>query len=315
MTIKQLHYFIAVAETKSFTHAARNYFIAQTAMSQQISALEKELGFRLFHRTNRVVELTEAGALLFARVRPLVLELEDALQSAAAEAGVENHVFRVGLSDQAVNRFLAPALQAFARIQPRVTPLLIADNHLLLLESLAEGGLDVMFLGRRYYTPRAMLSATELFDYQVLEHVLAVPADHPLASRNDVEWSDLEGLHLIAYSPLREDQRGASLTALLTEHGVTANRLCSTRTVETALLYVEAGLGCCLLPAFAGDQSSPEVRMLPVKSDLRDTMLLLHHREAENPITGEFVSVCRQTLHGPSQKRPPESYGAAAPEK
>ena len=65
MTIKQIHYFIAVAETKSFTNAARNYFIAQTAMSQQISALEKELGFLLFHRSNRSVELTQAGQVLY----------------------------------------------------------------------------------------------------------------------------------------------------------------------------------------------------------------------------------------------------------
>ena len=68
MTIKQIHYFIAVAETKSFTNAARNYFIAQTAMSQQISALEKELGFLLFHRSNRSVELTQAGQTLYEQL-------------------------------------------------------------------------------------------------------------------------------------------------------------------------------------------------------------------------------------------------------
>lgn len=301
MTIKQLHYFIAVAEAKSFTHAARNYFIAQTAMSQQISALEKELGFRLFHRTNRSVELTEAGAALFSRVRPLALGLEDALQAAAAEAGMENQVFRIGISDQAVNRFLAPALRAFSQEQPRVTPLLIADNPLMLQEALAEGGLDVLLLGKREYVHRAMLTVAELFSYQVLEYVLAVPPESPLAEQEAVDWRDLMGLRLIAYSPLRENQQGQQLRALLADHGVTAEILCSTRAVESALLYVEAGIGCCLLPVFAGEQASPGVRMLPVKSSLRDTMLLLHHKDAENPLAGEFLAVCRQTLHGPEE--------------
>ncbi len=304
MTIKQLHYFIAVAEARSFTHAARNYFIAQTAMSQQISAMEKELGFRLFHRTNRSVELTEAGAVLFRQVRPLALALEEALRQAAAVAGVENQMFRIGLSDQAVNRFLAPALGEFSRLQPNVTPLLIADNPLVLQERVAEGGMDVLLVGRREYTPRAMLTAAELFSYQVLEYVLAVPSSSPLAEERYLTWAQLQGLRLIAYSPLRENQQGQQLSALLQAHQVEAEIFCSTRAVETALLYVEAGLGCCLLPAFAGEQHNLDIRMVPMDTKLVDTMLLIHHKEAENPLVGEFLSVCRQSLAGPRWPRP-----------
>ncbi len=298
MTIKQLHYFIAVAETRSFTHAARNYFIAQTAMSQQISALEKELGFRLFHRTNRTVELTDPGRVLFERVRPLVLDLENALHDASAEAGVEKQVFRIGLSDQAVNRFATGAVGAFARQEPHVMPLLIADNHLMLLESLSEDSIDVVLLGQRFYTPRAMLAATQLFTYQVLEYVLAVPAADPLAKKPQLAWADLQGLPLIAYSPLRENQQGLQLQELLSSHGVTAEILCSTRSVDTALIYVEAGLGYCLLPAYTADHTNDGIHMVSLASDLRDTMLLVHHRGAENPLVGEFLTICRREMHG-----------------
>lgn len=298
MTIKQLHYFIAVAETKSFTHAARNYFIAQTAMSQQISALEKELGFRLFHRTNRTVELTEAGQVLFDRVRPLALELEKALHDASATAGVEKQVFRIGLSDQAVNRFATGAVGAFARQEPHVTPLLIADNHLMLLETLIEDGIDVVLLGQRSYKPRAMLIANPLFTYQVLEYVLAMPASAPLAQSQHLQWSDLQDLPLIAYSPLRENQQGMELREQLRGHGVTANILCSTRAVETALIYVEAGMGYCLLPAYAADHANDGIRMVPLVSELRDTMLLIHRKDAANPLVGEFLAICRREMHG-----------------
>ena len=174
MTIKQIHYFIAVAETKSFTNAARNYFIAQTAMSQQISALEKELGFLLFHRSNRSVELTQAGQVLYDQLRPLVLNLERAVESASAIAGVQSTIFRIGLFDQAVNRFLVPALHEFSEAESNATPLLISDNHIMLLESLSNRTIDAVLLGKRYYQSRASLEATELFSYQVLDYVLAV---------------------------------------------------------------------------------------------------------------------------------------------
>lgn len=298
MTIKQLHYFIAVAEAKSFTNAARNYFIAQTAMSQQIMALEKELGFRLFRRTNRSVELTEAGAVLLERVKPLVLRLEDAVQSAAAEAGVEKHIFRIGINDQAVNHFFPPALRAFSQQHPRMMPMLISDNPLVLQETLADGSLDVALLGKQFYRPRAMLTAVELFTYHIMDYVLAVPAQFDLATRKSVDWEDLSGLPLIAYNPLREEQHGAELSALLLRHGVTAEIRGSTRSVNTALLYVEAGLGCCLLPAFAAELPNQSAVILPMASTSQDTMLLIHHKDAENPLIGEFLSVCRRTLHG-----------------
>ena len=298
LTIKQIHYFIAVAETKSFTNAARNYFIAQTAMSQQISALEKELGFLLFHRSNRSVELTQAGQALYEKVRPLVLDLERAVESASSVAGVQSTIFRIGLFDQAINRFLAPALKEFSQSEPEVTPLLISDNQIMLLESLQGRTIDAMLLGKRYYQRRASLEAVELFSYQVLDYILAVPAAHPLAQQQHIHWEDLQGLTLIAYSPFKEDQQAASLQATLRDHKVDAHILLSTRDVPTALLYVEAEMGCCLLPARAAVHKNQQVAMLSIEEDLRDTMLLLSHRDNDSHLLSRFTAICRKTLEG-----------------
>lgn len=298
MTIKQLHYFISVAETKSFTHAARNYFIAQTAMSQQISALEKELGFLLFHRNNRMVQLTAAGEILYQQIRPLILELEAAVEKAASTAGVQDEVFRIGIFDQAINRFFAPALSEFAKQEPRVKPMLISDNHHLLLESLANRSIDVVLLGKQYYTPRTALVATELFQYQVLNYVLALPSKHPLTQKETIQWEDINGLTLIAYSPLKEDQQGASLKALLAEHGIDATIRLSTRDVPSALLYVESGLGCCLLPPRVAELENMQVHMIPVNEQRTDTMLLLTHKNSESHLIAPFTAICKRTLHG-----------------
>lgn len=298
MTIKQLHYFIAVAETKSFTHAARNYFIAQTAMSQQISALEKELGFLLFHRTNRVVELTKAGTILYEKVRPLVLELENALEDASTAAGVRDQYFRIGIYDGAINRFLAPALKEFSRQEPDSKPLLISDNYLRLLDSMANRKIDAMLLGQQYYKPRAMLTATELFSYKVLQYVLAVPAESPLAQQERIQWQDLQSQPLIAYSPFREDQQGLSLAATLKQHQVTAPLVLSTRSIASALLYVEAGMGCCLLPPRAAERENLQVKIIPMEEEHQDTMLLITHKDSESSLISRFSAICRRTMKG-----------------
>lgn len=298
MTIKQIHYFIAVAETKSFTNAARNYFIAQTAMSQQISALEKELGFLLFHRSNRSVELTQAGQTLYEQVRPLVLDLERAVEHASSVAGVQSSIFRIGLFDQAINRFLVPALKEFVRAEPDVQPTLISDNHMMLLEALQGRTIDTMLLGKRYYQHRAAIVSTELFSYQVLDYILAVPASHPLAGQARIQWEDLQGLTLIAYSPFKEDQQAASLHAALQSHGIQATVLLSTRDVPSALLYVEAEMGCCLLPARAAVHKNQQVAMLPIDEGQRDTMLLLSHRDNDSHLLSRFTTICRKTLVG-----------------
>jgi DNA-binding transcriptional LysR family regulator len=299
MTIKQLHYFIAVAETKSFTHAARNYYIAQTAMSQQISALEKELGFLLFRRTNRMVELTEAGKLLYEQVRPLVLALEHAVEQASTVAGIQEQVFRIGIYDQAINRFLAPALREFSKAEPEVVPMLVPDNQQLLLEGLTAQRLDVLVLGSRYYKPRVSVQATELFSYRVLNYVLAVPEHHILAQREAVGWEDLSGLTLIAYNPFREDQQSHALQATLQEHHVAATILLSVRDIASALLDGEAGMGCCLLPPQAADQQNLQVKLLPVEEGCRDTMLLLSHKDTDNHLVARFTAICKKSLHGP----------------
>lgn len=299
MTIKQLHYFIAVAETKSFTHAARNYYIAQTAMSQQISSLEKELGFLLFHRTNRMVELTDAGRVLYEEIRPLALALENALHNAAIAAGIEEQVFRIGIFDQADNRFLTPALKEFSRMEPDVIPMLLSDNQNMLLEALACRNIDAVLLDKRHYTPRSTFTVTELYDHPCREHVLAVSMSHPLSRRSELSWEALQGLSLIAYSPLKEDQEGMSLKVLLEEHNVTATVRFSVRDIATALLYVEAGMGCCLLPAYAMDRKNHQIKMLPLQNASRDTMLLLSHKDNDSHLLARFAAICKHSLKNP----------------
>src|SRR3954447_21126043 len=97
MELRHLRYFVAVAETSNFTRAAELSFVAQSALSQQVAALEKELGNQLFHRTSRAVTLTEAGEVLLPLARRILADVELAKMEMDALAGVQRGKLRLGL--------------------------------------------------------------------------------------------------------------------------------------------------------------------------------------------------------------------------
>ena len=81
MNLNKLQYFLSVAECLNFTEAARRHYISQTAMSQQILALEQELGVTLFHRSRRQVTLTPAGTALVAEAQKLLAQYDSLLET------------------------------------------------------------------------------------------------------------------------------------------------------------------------------------------------------------------------------------------
>lgn len=118
MELRQLTYALAVADTGSFTAAARRCHISQSALSTQIAQLEGELGVRLFHRTTRQVSLTEAGELFMATAGRMV-ELADELRAKMSAYTAESlSTLRVGSTQTATRVLDVPA--ALGRLRGRI---------------------------------------------------------------------------------------------------------------------------------------------------------------------------------------------------
>ena len=190
MELRQLEYFAAVADEGGFGRAAERLHIVQSAVSQQIGRLERELGLRLFDRTTRRVRLTAAGGRLLAEARG-VLAVADRLQRVAADvaAGAEG-VVRLGtvrFPDDRLYRLLDDLARRAPKLQVRPQRLRVADR----LAALRTGDLDAAFVRGPAAAPG--LDAVAVWTDPLL---VALPAAHPLAREPRLWLEQLAGLPL-----------------------------------------------------------------------------------------------------------------------
>ncbi|WP_025732657.1 LysR family transcriptional regulator [Carnimonas nigrificans] len=197
MDIRQLRYFLAVAETLHFTRAAEHLGIAQPPLSQQIRKLEGEIGAPLFHRFSRGVELTEAGKRLQIDAQHVMDAAEQALTNAQRAArGISGRV-RLGFASSAVfHASIATTLRAFRARYPQVELAPHESDSPSLIEAVRESRLDAAFV--RLPPEDAGLDFT-LVAEEALRLVL--PEGHAQAAKKAVDPADLRDDPLITAPP------------------------------------------------------------------------------------------------------------------
>ena len=238
MELRQLRYLDAVARRRSFTKAALDLHVAQSALSQQISRLERELGVELLRRTTRRVEVTEAGELALARARRALAEADGLREDLDALQGLVRGTLRLGGVPPVGPVHPAALIAEFTRAHPGVAITVHEDVAFALLGALRDGDLDLVM---------ALVDADALDGLEgerLLDAELVVIAslDHPLARAKRVRVERLAGEALVtpgAGSALRD----ALLTLVPDAHVVAeANDL------ETVREFIARGLGVTLMP-------------------------------------------------------------------
>ncbi|MBB2893285.1 LysR family transcriptional regulator [Flexivirga oryzae] len=207
MELRQLEYFVAVAEELHFGRAAANLAIGQPAVSQQVARLERELGVQLFDRSARRVRLTAAGARLLPEARA-VLAAADRVRN-VARSGVErpSQTLRLGSSAGMGSR-LTGVLGALSDLLPATTTKLVRAPARARLARVASGQLDAAFV--RGVTSAGGVELIEVWQDRLLA---VLPASYPIGEDATVRLADLAAL------PLRivPRQRNAPLFDLVME--------------------------------------------------------------------------------------------------
>lgn len=246
--LRHLEYFVAVAAERSFTRAATRLHVVQSAVSAAISALERALGATLFERSAQRVVLTDAGEALLPQARA-TLDAAQAARDAVHEVGKElRGTVVVGCLTGVGGIDFAGLLGRFHKDHPRVRLLLRAatwNGSAGLARSLADGEIDVAFLGVSG-RPFPHLNTRQLLR---IPQVVVVPADHPLAARDEVTLAEVAGEPFIDY-PLGYANRAANDRAFVAA-GLERTIAMEATDVGMAADFAAHGLGVTILPVRA----------------------------------------------------------------
>lgn len=241
MDVRQLRYFVVLAEELHFGRAADKLHIAQPALSQQIKSLESELGLRLVERTSRGVVLTDAGERLLAEARSVVGRFDEAVETMRRVKHGAVGALRVGVFPGPLRNVLPAALVELRRRLPDFdveTRFVATDEQ---LRALLEARLDLALLpalGRLDVSPPL---ATRVISNEPLG--IALPGAYPIAVEDAVDPDALARLPLVFMSRDSAPNVYDTVLAALRTAGVEPRSLLESSTPESSLAIVGAGLG------------------------------------------------------------------------
>jgi DNA-binding transcriptional LysR family regulator len=244
--LRQLEYFVTVAEEQSFTRAATRLFVVQSAVSAAVKALERDLGVPLLERNSKRVQLTDAGAALLPRARFALDAARDARDAVAEVQGGLTGTLRIGTLTSIRIVDLPSILGEFHRRHPGVLLRTTAapSGSMGLIEALTDHRLDLAFVS----LPGSKPSGVRLIELTSSVLDLVVPEDHPFANRSEVAITELAGLDFID-SPVGYGNRSVTDRAFHT--GRVPRRVTIEITdIGTGAAHVRHGLGVALLPRF-----------------------------------------------------------------
>nr|WP_276614321.1 LysR family transcriptional regulator [Pseudomonas sp. TMW22090] len=292
-----MRYFVEIAECGSFSAAAERLFIAQSALSRQMKAMETRLQTPLFERTARQPRLTAAGHAFLPRARSLLNELSKASEMATQVGNGHlgtlrlSHSSTVPMSGRLL-RGVGDYLDSHAGVSMDIVKLSSEEQ----LEALAEGQLDVGLLRLPVLRQRDGVQVIPLYSERLL---LAVPPNHPLAVDNFARGVDLARLKDEAFISIPHPQRGglSYLSAeLCMRQGFfpKAARVVSRKT--TQLQLIQAGFGIALLPESMQDIAPPDIHFLQLTDPDCQSTVALACRQRPAPLVQRFLQHFNGTL-------------------
>ncbi|MCZ4350996.1 LysR substrate-binding domain-containing protein [Roseovarius aestuarii] len=259
MNLRQLKYFIALAEELHFGRAAAILNIAQPPLSQQIKALEADLDVSLFDRSTRPIALTPAGLALLREGREIVSQVARAEAIARREGSKDAGRLVIGVTGTAALEFAAPVLKALSRRRPNVQVSLREMSSPAQLEALEKGDIHIGFVRPPVLDERMSIRLVHSEQFYV-----ALPHDHPKAREKEVRLAELSGTPLVIFE--RDEAPGFRdlMLHVCRTAGYTPTTIQDAPQMVTMLCLVAAGLGCAMVPASARRLAINDVSFRPL---------------------------------------------------
>ena len=288
MEIKQLQYVLATAERLSFTEAAQACFVVQSAISQQIAALERELGVQLFERNKRSLALTPEGEAFLREAKGILNQIAYSKAVVQSVSKGYQRILKIGCYGDLMREELPRILAGFREENPQVKLFVSHMGYHTLLDALQNQDIDAMLT---LYLPEFRLY--DWLDVQTVreDHVmLMLPASHHLASRQTVSVSELREERIILLSGIDKKERLGEWAETSGSPSV-YHYADSQNSIET-LVAAGYGVSPCVESAC---RPHPGIVYVPIAEDMRESICLIWRRNQKNALLERLLPLFMMT--------------------
>lgn len=279
MDLRQLRYFVAVAEERSFTRAADRLHMAQPPLSRQIQQLEAQIGSELINRTAKPIRMTPVGMLVYEQAVQILRRAAELNEMVARARSAERRRFAIGFVASTIYARLPQLIRELRATAPHLDVSLQEMVSLEQIAALKDGRIDVGFGRIRFEDPsvrRIVLREERL--------VVAVPAAHPLADgEGPLPLAQVAEFPLILYPREPRPSYADQVLTLFADHGLTPAVAHEARELQIAIGMVAAEEGVCVVPESVQKSRVDDVR----------------YRELDERAVSPIIMSCRVNDHSP----------------
>lgn len=281
MSIQRLPIFLSAAEHLNFTKAAEEHHISQTAVSQQIKQLEKELGFQLFIRGKRGVTLTPAGMEYYRQCKKIMAQYQTAVSKGQRVAGGHGSSLSIGYAGAYELWNATRLIRQYYTAHPNSQIDLKFASNQALLSDLSAGRIDIAVICEFGVELSDWLAAKELSNDPC---VLMISAAHPLASKKMLDRQDLVDLP-IALNRAQDNQTTASQILQMYSHlGMSGNKRYYIDDFYSLAMLVSSGLAVSVVPDSMQQMGPDGLAFIPIKGfHSTARTMVVYQKENQSP--------------------------------
>jgi DNA-binding transcriptional LysR family regulator len=287
MDLRQLRYFMAVAEELSFTKAATRLHLSQPPISRAIKQLEEDVGVALLERSKQYVRLTAAGAHFYEEARVVVAAAANAISSTKRVAEGRAGKLTIGIGGTAayvLPELLSTFRQRFPDVQLILSPLNLAYHQ----TALSEGKIDVGLVVLPIDNP-----ALQVRLFCRMRLLVAMPAEHKLVSKRVVSLTELSEEPFVLVPLARGRGFGRLIMACCRRAGFVPHIVQEAEPMEVVVGMVGAGAGIAVVPQAMQSAGLPKVVFRPLKEKYAEARIALAWRkERPSPTVAALLSCC-----------------------
>lgn len=291
MDIAGLEYFVKAAELKNFTKAAKQCSITQTAMSQHIRNMEENLGFRLFDRNTRQVQLTPAGKAFYKEAKQLLEQYERAVNKGKRIADGKNGELVLALPGYIEGRLLMPRIRSFHRAYPDISLRLRICSALDMPTMLKKQECDVAVFWP-YDFDREDADAAFIGEFRL--ELMCSPIC-PLGKKEQVELADLKQISLCAVDFSQMPRSRRAMEKQWASNGLEMPEMAfagNIHSIEEAelLIGMDEQIGI-LVPSYTRSFTGNKINIIPLKEKMKVSLYSVVSKQNEKPETALLTAV------------------------